>query len=134
MPSILDWRVVPQGQHNAIIEQVELNFSAVTWLKIGYRIQFEGQDYWIREMLALDAPLDAPSYQRTAEGKGRIRQILQVLSLSENDIQDFADIETRLGGAQVQIIVAHKSQHGLPVPVVRAVIGKGRASAEAVGS
>ena len=55
MPSILDWRVVPQGQHNATIERIELNFSAVTWLKIGYRIQFQGQDYWILEMLALDA-------------------------------------------------------------------------------
>jgi hypothetical protein len=134
MPSILDWRVAPQGQHNAMIEQVELNFSAVTWLKIGYRIQFQGQDYWIRELLAFAAPLDHPDYQRTAEGKGRVRQILQVLGLSENDIQDFADIETKLHGAQVQIVVAHKSQHGLPVPVVRAVIGKAMASAEAAGS
>ena len=134
MPSILDWRVVPQGQHDATIEQIELNFSAVTWLKIGYRIQFQGQDYWILEMLALDAPLESPDYQRTAEGKGRIRQILQVLGLSENDIQDFADIETKLRGAQVQIVVAHKSQHGLPVPVVRAVIGKGMAPDEPGGS
>jgi hypothetical protein len=85
-------------------------------------------------MLALGAPLDSPDYQRTAEGKGRVRQLLQVLGLSENDIQDFADIETKLRGAQVQIVVAHKSQHGLPVPVVRVVIGKGTASDEAAGS
>ena len=45
MPSILDWRVVPQGQHNATIDKLNVNFSAVTWLKIGYRIQLQGEDY-----------------------------------------------------------------------------------------
>ena len=117
MPSILDWRVVPQGQHNATIDDIELNFSAVTWLKIGYRIQLQGQDYSdFGDARTRCTTRVLADYQRTAEGKGRIRQILQVLGLSENDIQDFADIETKLRGAQVQIVVAHKSQHGLPVP------------------
>ena len=134
MPSILEWRVVPAGTHNATIDQVELTFSTITWLKMGYHIRSQGEDYWVTEMLALEAPADSLDYRRTAEGKGRIRQVVQVLGLSEHDIREFADIEAKLRGAQVQIVVAHRIQYGLPVPVVRAVIGKGEASADAAGS
>ena len=124
MPSILEWRVVPAGTHNATIDQVELTFSTITWLKIGYHIRCQSEDYWVTEMLALEAPADSLDYRRTAEGKGRIRQVVQVLGLSEHDIREFADIEAKLRGVQVQIVVAHRIQYGLPVPVVRAVIGQ----------
>ena len=134
MPSILEWRVVPAGTHNPTIDQVELTFSTITWLKIGYHIRCQSEDYWVTEMLGLEAPADSLDYRRTAEGKGRIRQVLQVLGLSEDDIRNFADIEAKLRGAQVQIVVAHRIQYGLLVPVVRAVIGEGEASADAVGS
>jgi hypothetical protein len=75
MPSILEWRVVPAGTHNATIDQVELTFSTITWLKMGYHIRSQGEDYWVTEMLALEAPADSLDYRRTAEGKGRIRQV-----------------------------------------------------------
>jgi hypothetical protein len=130
MPSILEWRVVPPGTYDAIIDPLEITFSTIVWLKIAYRVHHDGQDYCVQELLALEAPLDSPNYQRTAEGKGRIRQILRVLGLSEHDVRNYTDIETKLSGARVQIAVAHKLQHGLPVATVRAVIGKGIAPAD----
>jgi hypothetical protein len=129
MPSILEWRVVPAGTYDATIE-AEITFSTITWLIVTYLVRHDGQDYCVREMLALEAPLDSPNYQRTAEGKGRIRQILRVLGLSEHDVRNYTDIETKLSGARVQIAVAHKLQHSLPVATVRAVIGKGIAPAD----
>ena len=59
MPSILEWRVVPAGTHNATIDQVELTFSTITWLKIGYHIRCQSEDYWVTEMLGLEAPADS---------------------------------------------------------------------------
>jgi hypothetical protein len=130
VPSLLDWRVVPQGIYDATIDQISINAGAITWLRIGYLIHIRDEQYWVVEMLALEAPADSPDYQRCAEGKGRIKQILRILNIPEDAIQDLPDIEARLRGAQIKIVVAHRLQHGLPVATVRAVIGKGTAPAE----
>jgi hypothetical protein len=122
VPSLLEWRVVPRGIYDATIDQIAINTGAITWLRIGYHIQIQDEQYWVVEMLALEAPADSLDYQRCAEGKGRIKQILRVLDLPEDAIQDLPDIEARLHGAQIKIVVAHRSQHGLPVPIVRAVL------------
>ena len=76
--ALLDWRVLPMGAYSATIDDVRVNFGALTWLGITYRVQYAEEDYSVSEILALDAPLSSADYSRTAEGKGRVRQILQV--------------------------------------------------------
>jgi hypothetical protein len=122
--AFLDWRVLPMGAYSATIDDVRINFSATTWLGITYRVQHAEEDYSVSEILALDAPLHSADYSRTAEGKGRIKQILQIHGLAEETIKDFTDIQRALLGLSLRIEVTHKLVSGLPVPRVHSVLGK----------
>jgi hypothetical protein len=55
--ALLDWRVLPMGAYDATIDDVRVNFGALTWLGITYRVQYAEEDYSVSEILALDAPL-----------------------------------------------------------------------------
>ena len=127
---LLDWRVVPMGVYNATIDDVHVNFGAATWLGITYRLQYGEEDYSVSEILALDAPLSSADYSRTAEGKGRVKQILRVHDLPEETVKDFTDIQKLLPGLSVRIEVIHKFVSGLPVPRVRAILGKAAPTVE----
>ena len=37
--ALLDWRVLPMGAYDATIDDVRVNFGALTWLGITYRVQ-----------------------------------------------------------------------------------------------
>jgi hypothetical protein len=122
--TILDWRVLPQGAYSATIDDVRVNFGALIWLTLSYRVRHEDETYFVSELLALEAPLGSPGYARTAEGKGRIKQILQIHNVPEENIQTFTDIQKVLQGLNVRIEVIHKIVHDLPVAHVRAILGK----------
>ena len=83
-----------------------------------------------RRILALDAPLSSADYSRTAEGKGRVKQILQINDTPEETIKDFTDIQELLPGMRVRIEVRHKIVSGLLVPRVQAILGKVAPSAD----
>ena len=128
--ALLDWRVLPMGAYSATIDDVRVNFGALTWLGITYRVQYAEEDYSVSEILALDAPLSSADYSRTAEGKGRVKQILQINDLPVETIKDFTDIQKLLPGMSVRIEVTHKFVSGLPVPRVQAILGKVAPSAD----
>lgn len=128
--ALLDWRVLPMGAYSATIDDVRINFAATTWLRITYRVQHAEEDYSVSEILALDAPLHSADYSRTAEGKGRIKQILQIHGLAEETIKDFTDIQKLLPGMSVRIEVRHKNVSGLLVPRVQAILGKAAPSVD----
>jgi hypothetical protein len=124
MPFSLELRLVPAGEHIAVIDEVCINFAKIVWLTIVYRIQHEGEEFRIREMLALEAPTASADYQRTAEGKGRVKQILDAHNVLPSEIKDFVDIPELLRGKAVRIVVSHKEESGLKVPRVSSVVGK----------
>src|SRR6516165_5411109 len=102
---------------------VDFSFNAVVWLNVVYRVQHEGHEFRLREFLAFDAAETSADYQRTAEGKGRIKQILDAHGIAMSSIKDYPDIPTLLIGKAVRITVSHKTENGLKVPHVRAVSG-----------
>ena len=126
MPNLLDWRPLPAGVHDAILDGVDFSFGAATYLRLSYKIQHDGELYYLHEMLTFDAPIASPQHQRAAEGKGRVKQILQVHGLSESEIKDFDDVERVLRGLRVTMLTTLKKQNGLPVPCVSGILGKGK--------
>ena len=123
MPFSMEWRALPPGTYDAIVDEVDFSFKAMVWLMVVYRVQHEGQEFRLREVLALDASETSADYQRTAEGKGRIKQILDAHGIAMSSIKDYPDIPALLKGRAVRITVSHKTENGLKVPHVRAVSG-----------
>ena len=123
MPFSMEWRALPPGVYDAIVDDVEFSFKSMVWLIVVYWVQHEGQEFRLREVLALDASETSADYQRTAEGKGRIKQILDAHAIPMSSIKDYPDIPALLKGKTVRITVSHKTENGLKVPHVRAVSG-----------
>jgi hypothetical protein len=123
MSFTMEWRLPPAGVHVAVIEEVDFMFKAVVWLIIVYHVQHEGEDFRLREMLALDAPRASADYFRTAEGKGRVKQILDAHGVPESAVTHFDDIVELLRGKAVTVEISHKKESGLKVPRVHAVLG-----------
>jgi hypothetical protein len=124
MPFSMEWRTLPPGVYDAVVDDVDFSTKAMVWLMVVYRVQHEGQAFRLREILALDAAETSADYQRTAEGKGRIKQILDAHGIALSSIKDYPDIPTLLIGKAVRITVSHKTENGLKVPHVRGVSGQ----------
>jgi hypothetical protein len=125
MPNLLDWCPLPAGVHDAIISKVSLHFGGATFVTLSYQVRHDGKDYCVHELLTFDAPIGSPQHQRSAEGKGRVKQILQAHGRSESEIQDYDDVERVLCGLRVKIHTVLRNQNGLPVPRVLEFLGKG---------
>jgi hypothetical protein len=119
--SLLEWRVIPAGVHVAVVEKVDFSFKSVTWLTIVYFVRSGSEEFRIREILALDAPVASAEYARTAEGRGRVKQLLDAYEVPESEVKDFPDISNLLRGKAVKIAISHKEQCGLKIPYVSAV-------------
>ena len=87
----------------------------------------KGQEYCVEEWLTLDAPKSSSSYQRTAEGKGRVKQILSAYDEQMPDKIEPRELIAALEGKAVRIAVTHKITNDLPVPKVSRILGKPQA-------
>jgi hypothetical protein len=124
MPIDLSWRVLPPGVYDAIVDKVDFRFSASLSLIITYRVLHEGEEHFLDDWLTLDAPKNSPSYQRTAEGKGRVKQILSAYDEQMPDKIEPRELIAALEGKAVRIAVTHKITNDLPVPKVSRILGK----------
>jgi hypothetical protein len=124
MPIDLTWHVLPPGVYDAVVDEVDFRFGANLSLVITYRTAHRDQEYCVEEWLTLDAPKSSSSYQRTAEGKGRVKQILSAYDEQMPDKIEPRELIAALEGKAVRIAVTHKITNDLPVPKVSRILGK----------
>ena len=120
----LSWDVLPPGVYEAVVHEVEFKFGSTVGIVIDYLIRHDGRDYHVGEWLTLDAPQDSPQYNDTAQGKGRIRQILAAYDEKPPAKLEPAEIIAALSGKALRIGITHKMTNGLPVPKVAGILGK----------
>jgi hypothetical protein len=117
---------LPAGRYDARIEGIDLKRYTTVLLCISYRIPYQGRDHYVWEELAIDAPANSPAYSRTAEGKGRVFEILTAFGEKPPPKIFAPDLEDALVGREVHISIRCKQSGTFAVPVVTAVLGKAR--------
>jgi hypothetical protein len=120
----LSWKALPPGVYDAAVDKVEFRFGADISIVITYRVPHEDAEYFLDDWLTLDAPKTSSSYQRTAEGKGRVKQILSAYDEQMPDKIEPRELIAALEGKAVRIAVTHKITNDLPVPKVSRILGK----------
>jgi hypothetical protein len=130
MPSKMDIDLthpsLPAGRYDARIEALDLKRYSTVLLCLCYRVPYQGRDYFVWEELAIDAPRNSPSYSRTAEGKGRIYEILAAFGEKPPPTIFAPDLEDVLVGREVHIGIRTKQSTVFAVPIVTGVLGKAR--------
>jgi hypothetical protein len=130
MPIDLEWKPLPKGQYDAIIHELEYRFGIILSIIIVWRVLHEGREYFLDDWLVLDAPKTSSSYQRTAEGKGRIMQILAAYGEKMPAKMEPDELDAALVGKALRIVVTHKIINDLPVPKVAGILGKAKISTD----
>jgi hypothetical protein len=76
----------------------------------------------LTDFLVLDAPRADSVYTRSAQGKGRVKAIMEANGkpLQFSDIQA---VPASLIGCSITIAVGHRDVDGLPAPSVQGVVG-----------
>jgi hypothetical protein len=106
------------GRHNATLEDLRFNPKEdVTWCVFAWRLDEGGV---VEELHAIDAPRDSRYLQSTASGKRRVETICNAIGI-EPQFENHDDIESKLLGAEVDVIVAITTKDGMRVPVIRGV-------------
>ena len=122
----LTFPALPDGRYDAAIDAIDLKRYATVLLCICYRVPHKGRDFLVWEELAIDAPASSPSYARTAQGKGRIFEILSAFGEPPPPKIFAPDLEDTLVGREVHIAIRSKQSGTFAVPMVTAVLGKAR--------
>jgi hypothetical protein len=126
----LEWQTLPPGIYDAVIGEVNYYFGEPISIQIPYEVMLpDGEIYVVSEWLTIEAQRSSPSYVRTAEGKGRVSQILAIKGLSLKDAKaagGLTALPDLLRGTAVRITVRSKLKTGLSTPVVAGVIGPAR--------
>jgi hypothetical protein len=118
-------KMIPQpGHYDALIVRAWINpKSDITYLNIDYQIVDQAaRPYTISEMKTLDAKPTNPRHSQSAQGKGRVKAIMEANGkpLSFESIQA---VPFEMTGCRVRIAVGHKYVDGLPAPVVQGIVG-----------
>jgi hypothetical protein len=124
VPIDLDWDVLPPGVYDAAIHEVDFKFGSTIDIVIDYRVPHGGLDYHVSEWLTLDAPRNSPLYNATAQGKGRIRQILDAYEEKLRAKLEPTEIVAALKGKVLRVAITHRMINDLPVPKITGVLGK----------
>jgi hypothetical protein len=124
MPLDLTWDALPPGVHNGIIHEVDFRFGSTVSIVITYRAPHGGADYFVNEWLTLDAPKTSPSYNATAEGKGRLKQLYDAHRLPLPSKLEPAEIRDKLTGKEFRLSVSTRRVNDLAVPKITGILGK----------
>jgi hypothetical protein len=120
----LSWDALPPGIHNGAIHEIDFKFGATVSIVITYRVPHAGVDYFVSEWLTIDAPRTSGTYNATAEGKGRLKQLCEAHRLPLPTKLKPAEIIATLTGKEFRLGVSTRQVNGLPVPKVAAILGK----------
>jgi hypothetical protein len=121
-----EWiKTIPQpGHYDAQIIRARINPKPdIVYLNIEYRIVDQaGRPYTVTEMTVLDAKPTNGRHSQSAQGKNRVKGIMEANGkpLSFGDIQA---VPIELTGCRARIAVGHRDADGLPVPVVQGIVG-----------
>ena len=123
----LDWQTLPPGIYDAVVGEVNYYFGETIGILIPYEVVLPGGEiYVVSEWLTMEAPKSSPAYVRTAEGKGRVSQILAIKGMSLKDAKAAGGLNALpdlLRGTALRIAIRSKLKNGLSTPVVAGVIG-----------
>jgi hypothetical protein len=123
MPLDLTWDVLPPGVHNGVITEVDFKFGSTIGIVITYRVPHNGADYFVSEWLTLDAQKNSPSYNETAQGKGRLKQLYDAHRVPLPKALEPAEIINKLVGKTYRLLVSTKRVNGLAAPKVTGILG-----------
>ena len=112
----LTFPALPDGRYDAVIEAIDLKRYTTVLLCIRYRIPHKGRDFPVWEELAIDAPASSPSYARTAQGKGRIFEILSAFGEPPPPRIFAPDLEDTLVGREVHISHSQQAERDIRRP------------------
>jgi hypothetical protein len=121
-----EWtKTIPQpGHYDAMIIRAWINPKPdIVYLNIEYRIVDQsGRPYTVIEMAVLDTQRSNPRHSQSAQGKGRVKAIME----ANGQPLEFTSIQAvplELIGCRVRIAVGNRYVEGLPVPVVQGIVG-----------
>jgi hypothetical protein len=121
-----DWAktIPPPGHYEAtVVRASNHQKSRVTYLRIEYSIQNgDGLRLTLDELLPLDADRQDTLYSRSAQGKSRVKTIMEANSRPVT-FATIHDVPKALIGCRTIIAVVHKNTDGLPVPIVKGIVG-----------
>jgi hypothetical protein len=123
MPLDLTWDVLPPGVHDGVITEVDFKFGSTVGIVITYRAPHGGTDYFVSEWLTLDAPKNSPSYNETAQGKGRLKQLYDAHRVPLPKALEPAEIINKLVGKTYRLLVSTKRVNGLAAPKIVGILG-----------
>ena len=125
--SELDWEPLNPGIYDAEVVAVNYSFKDTISINVVYEVtKADGSAYVLSEWLALEAPKTSPRYVQTAEGKGRLAQLLQLKGLSISDVKSAGGLEAIPGmviGIRPRVVVGNQERNGLMAPVIRGIMG-----------
>jgi hypothetical protein len=124
MPIDLEWEPLPEGEYDAVVHEIEFKFGASLSIVIIWRALHEGHEYFVEDWLTLDAPKPSPSYHRTVQGKGRIKQILAAYNERMPVKIEPDELVAALVGKSLRIVVTHKMVNDLRAAKVSNILGK----------
>jgi hypothetical protein len=120
-----DWAAaIPKpGHYAATVTSASIKLkSQVVFLSINYRIaDGDGAQFMLADFLVLDAPREDSVYTRSAQGKGRVKAIMEANGkpLQFSNIQA---VPEALIGCSITIAVGHRDVDGLPAPCVQGIV------------
>jgi hypothetical protein len=122
-----DWtQTIPKpGHYAATVAKASIDLkSRVTYLYIDYMFKDDaGRRFTVADYpLVLDAAPQDRLYSRSAQGKGRVKAIMEANArpLQFTSIQA---VPLALIGCRVTIALGHRDVDGLPVPSVQGIVG-----------
>jgi hypothetical protein len=120
----LSWDALPPGIHNGAIREIDFKFGATVSIVLTYRVPYAGTDYFVNEWLTIDAPRTSATYNASAEGKGRLKQLYEAHRLPLPTKLKPVEIIATLTGKEFRFSVSTRQVNGLAVPKVTAILGK----------
>jgi hypothetical protein len=119
MTDDLAFEELPPGRYNGTVEKVRYSFTAATYIVITYKLDTPHRR--IRERLPIGAPFSSAFYFQTAQGKGRVEDILRTKGLSLADAQAAGGLRALPGlleGSAIRVVTRNRREGGYNTPVV----------------
>ena len=122
MTDDLTFEELPPGRYNGTVERVRYSFKAATHIVIAYRLDTpDGKVRRIDDRLPISAPSSSAFYFLTAQGKGRVEDILRTKGLSLADAQAAGGLRALPGlleGSAICVVTRNRRVAGFNCPVV----------------
>ena len=118
----LEWNAPKAGDYDARITDIEIFSGDTISLRISYETQSDPR-YGLFEYVRIDAPTHHPRYAEVGPGRARIVQLAEAAGIDPKTINSIDALPDLLTGVRAKIRVDLQIKDGVPIPVVRSVLG-----------